>query len=41
MATVIDFTRPEHCKYLAGTIAHAMLARDDIRITPNITSEGK
>jgi len=40
VATVIDFTRPEHCKYLAGTIAHAMLARDDIRITPNITSEG-
>ena len=41
VATVIDFTRPEHCKYLAGTIAHAMLARDDIRITTPYTSEDK
>ena len=40
VATVIDFTRPEHCKYLAGTIAHAMLAREDIHITTPDTSEG-
>lgn len=29
----MDLTRDDHREYLAGTIAHAMLARDDIRIT--------
>ena len=38
-ARVIDFTRADHCKYLAGTIAHAMLDREDIHITNTNTSE--
>ena len=37
----MDFTRDDHRDYFAGTIAHAMLARDDIRITTPYTSEDK
>tara|TARA_Y100000296_G_C5099390_1_gene219122 strand:+ start:325 stop:507 length:183 start_codon:yes stop_codon:yes gene_type:complete len=40
MARVLDFTRPEHREYLGGTIAHAMLDREDIHITTTNTSEG-
>jgi len=43
----MDFTRADHRNYLAGTIAHAMLDRADVRVisppapfTPN-TSEDK
>jgi len=37
----MDFTRADHREYLAGTIAHAMLANADIRITTTNTSEDK
>ncbi len=37
----MDFTRDDHRDYFAGTIAHAMLARDDIHITTPNTSEDK
>jgi hypothetical protein len=36
----MDFTRDDHRNYFAGTIAHAMLAREDIHITTPDTSEG-
>jgi len=35
----MDFTRADHRNYLAGTIAHAMLDREDIHITATNTSE--
>ena len=37
----MDFSRADHREYLAGTIAHAMLQRGDIRITSKNTSKDK
>jgi len=37
----MDFTRDDHRDYFAGTIAHAMLARDNIHITTPNNSEDK
>jgi hypothetical protein len=37
----MDFTRADHRDYFAGTIAHAMLDRDDIHITTQNNSEDK
>ena len=36
---VMDFTRADHREYFAGTIAHAMLDREDIHITTTNTTE--
>jgi len=37
----MDFTRDDHRDYFAGTIAHAMLARDNIHITTPNNNEDK